>query len=171
MQRSNPSIDINLGGDELKEYFLLHLNKVFCAKQHLLLQLPRLAALAAFQDLKDALAETTVEIKRQLARMKDIFGSLNAEQAPDDCKGIKRLIDDVFEDIDLQRGSQRLQDMSIIYYLQNIESLQIASFQALKMAAVKFNNKEVNSLLDENFKEAQAERELLLLLSAKYLIN
>ena len=61
--------------------------------------------------------------------------------------------------------------MSIIYYLQNLESLEMASLHALQMAAIKFNNDDINELLKDNFQEAKTERAMLRLLTAKYLTS
>lgn len=61
--------------------------------------------------------------------------------------------------------------MSIIYYLQNLESLEMASFHALQMAAIKFNNDDINELLMDNFQEAKTEKAMLRLLTAKYLTS
>jgi ferritin-like metal-binding protein YciE len=168
MEHSNK---IDLGPQHLKEYFFIHLNKIYCAKQHLLERLPRLATLAGFKGLKDAIENSSSEIARQIGRMDEIYKELNEVHQPDSCKGFKSLIEEVFVDIDLHQGSQSLQDMSIIYYLQNIESLQMASLQALQLAAVRFGNEPVNALLQKNFSEAKAERELLVMLSAKYLTS
>jgi len=47
----------------------------------------------------------------------------------------------------------------------------MASFQILEMAAVKINNKQIVQLLQENYKEAKADRTLFLLISTKYISN
>jgi len=64
-----------------------------------------------------------------------------------------------------------LQDLSIIFYLQNIESVEMASFQILQMAAVKLHNSHINKLLKENYEEAKSDRVLLLLISSKYIVS
>lgn len=66
-------------------------------------------------------------------------------------------------------SNQRVRDMSIIFYLQNIESVEMASFQVLQMAAVKLKNRQIRQLLKENYDEAKADRTLLLLIAAKYI--
>jgi ferritin-like metal-binding protein YciE len=64
-----------------------------------------------------------------------------------------------------------LRDMSILFYLQNIESMEMASFQVLRIAAVKLKNKQIKQLLTENVDEAKESRTLLLLISAKYITS
>ncbi|RZJ87059.1 MAG: DUF892 family protein, partial [Chryseobacterium sp.] len=70
-----------------------------------------------------------------------------------------------------QQGEPELQDLSIIFYLQNIESVEMASFQVLQMAAVKLHNNHINKLLKDNYDEAKTDRTLLLLISSKYIIT
>ena len=82
-----------------------------------------------------------------------------------------KFIEDAFEAINEQSGESELRDLSIIFYLQNIESVEMASFQILQMAAVKLKNKHVDQLLKENYNEAKADRTLLLLISSKYITN
>jgi hypothetical protein len=47
--------------------------------------------------------------------------------------------------------------------------MEMASFQVLQMAAVKFKNKQIKQLIKENYDEAKADRTLLLLITAKYI--
>ena len=84
--------------------------------------------------------------------------------------GLAGLIDDAFEAIQ-QQGESELRDLSILFYLQNIESVEIASFQILRMAAVKIKNNQVSQLLKENYEAAKADRILFLLISTKYITN
>jgi ferritin-like metal-binding protein YciE len=53
--------------------------------------------------------------------------------------------------------------------MQNIESVEMASFQVLEMAAVKLKSKQIKQLIRENYDEAKADRTLLLLITAKYI--
>jgi ferritin-like metal-binding protein YciE len=61
--------------------------------------------------------------------------------------------------------------MAILFYLQNVESIEIASFQVLQMMAVKMKNAEILQLLKENLDEAKDDRMLLLLITAKYVTS
>ncbi|MES2275184.1 MAG: hypothetical protein V4592_04125 [Bacteroidota bacterium] len=61
--------------------------------------------------------------------------------------------------------------MAILIYMQNIESIEQASFQVLQMAAVKLRYQKISQLLKENHDESQEDRALLLLLTAKCLVS
>lgn len=161
---------INLGSDQLKRFFITHLDRIYAAKLHLITKLPLLAAEAQFADLKNAIEETIDGVQNQLARMQIIYTLLDAEVSDGSIRGLIGLVEDAFDAIKQQDGEAELQDLSIIFYLQNIESVEMASFQILRMAAVKLD-KQVSTLLKENYEEAKSDRALLLLISSKYIVN
>jgi ferritin-like metal-binding protein YciE len=162
---------IDLGSDRLKVFFIKHLDRIYGAKLHLVSKLPKLAGEAEFSDLKSAILETVQDVEKQLARMEMIYSLLDAEVSDGSIHGVTGLIQDAFEAIGEQTGEPELRDLSIIFYLQNIASVEMASFQILQMAAVKLRNKHISQLLKENYDEAKADRTLLLLISSKYISN
>lgn len=162
---------INLGSEKLKIFFIKHLDRIYAAKLHLVSKLPRLLDEVQFADLKQAISETVDDVEKQIARMEVIYTILDAEVNKGSIHGLTGLIEDAFEAINEQTQEPELRDLSIIFYLQNIESVEMASFQILQMAAVKLNNKHVNQLLKENYDEVKADRTLLLLISSKYITN
>jgi ferritin-like metal-binding protein YciE len=160
---------INLGSKKLKVFFVNHLNRIYYAKMHLVQWLPKLQDEVNFSDLRHAIRETVEDVEKQIARMELIYELLDAEISKGSINGLTGLVDDAFEAIREQAGEAELRDMSIIFYLQNIESVEMASFQVLQIAAVKLKNKQVIQLLKENYDEAKADRTLLLLIAAKYI--
>lgn len=160
---------IKLGSKKLKTFFIDHLNRIYSAKLHLIDRLPLLSNEAYFSDLQNAIAETVQNVEKQIARMEMIYALLDKEVAPANVLGLTSLVDDAFEAIQRQKGDAVLRDLSILFYLQNIESVEMASFQILQMAAVKIKNQQVVQLLKENYEEAKADRTLFLLISTKYI--
>ena len=59
--------------DELTQYFISHLNRIYCAKNQLVDKLPELADRSHFLDLKQAIEETVEIVQNQILRMKQIF--------------------------------------------------------------------------------------------------
>ncbi|MBD1386722.1 DUF892 family protein [Mucilaginibacter rigui] len=161
---------ITLGDKKLQIYFINNLDKIYQAKLHLVKHLPEIADEAHFTDLRHAILETLEDVERQLARMDIIYTMLDAENGKGNCNGLIGLVDDAFADIKLHSKEPALRDMSIAFYMQNIESMEMASFQVLEMAAVKLKNKQVKQLIKENYDEAKADRTLLLLITAKYVM-
>ncbi|MBL4676666.1 MAG: DUF892 family protein [Mucilaginibacter sp.] len=163
------SAKIDLGPEKLRTYFVRNLDKIYAAKNHLVKHLPTIAEEAHFSDLSHAIIETLEDVEKQIARMDIIYAMLDAERATGNCSGLEGLVDDAFEDIKLHGDDPELRDLSIAFYMQNIESVEMASFQVLEMAAVKLQHKQIKQLIRENYDEAKADRTLLLLITAKYL--
>ncbi|WP_413666728.1 DUF892 family protein [Mucilaginibacter sp. Mucisp86] len=162
---------ISLAKEELKSFFISHLNKIYAAKAHLVANLPVIAAEAHFKDLRHAITETVEDVEKQMARMELIFALLDSSIDPGNFGGLAGLVDDAFKDIKLHAKKHELRDMSILFYLHNIESMEMASFQILQIAAVKLKNNQIKQLIRENYDEAKADRTLMLLIAAKYVTS
>jgi len=160
---------IDLGPKKLRTYFINNLDKIYAAKTHLVKHLPEIADEAHFSDLRFAILETLEDVEKQLVRMDIIYTMLEAERSKGNFSGLAGLVDDAFEDIKLHSQESELRDLSIAFYMQNIESVEMASFQVLEMASVKLKNKQIKQLIKENYDEAKADRTLLLLITAKYI--
>lgn len=162
---------ISLPKQELKSFFISHLNKIYAAKAHLVSNLPQIANEAHFRDLRHAIIETIEDVEKQMARMEMIFALLDSNINPGNFGGLAGLVDDAFKDIKLHEKKHELRDMSILFYLHNIESMEMASFQILQIAAVKLKNNQIKQLIRENYDEAKADRTLMLLIAAKYITS
>lgn len=162
---------IQLGTEKLKAFFISHLDRIHSAKSHLIKKLPLLGKEAYFSDLQKAIAETVENVEKQIVRIAMIYTLLDEKVSEGNILGLTGMIDDAFQAIQQYTGEPELRDLSIIFYLQNIESVEMASFQILEMAAVKLKNKQITQLLQENYSEAKSDRMLFLLISAKYITN
>lgn len=157
--------------EKLLSYFTDHLNLIYCAKLHLVKQLPLMAEYAAFADLRNAILETCEDISKQILRMDEIYVILEAVYSPKNCATASGLLEDSFKAIAEKGEDPILRDLSILFYMQNIESIEVSSFKVLQMAAAVLQNKQVSQLMQENFDEAKEDRKLLVLINAKYLVN
>ena len=133
--------------------------------------LPHIADEIHFSDLREAIFETLHDVEKQIARMDIIYAILDVEPAKGNCNGLVGLVNDAFSDIKQHSQNPELRDLSIAFYMQNIESVEMASFQVLEMASVKLKNKQIKQLIKENYDEAKADRTLLLLITAKYITS
>lgn len=161
--------DINLSRVDLEEFFIHHLNKIYTAKTLLVSELPELMANAHFSDLREAMDHTIGEVKQQLARMDNIYEVLPIVHSRIHSQGLKGLIEDSFGEIKAHSSNPELRDMSILFYLHCIESIETASFQILEMASVKIKNSQVKELIKQNYEDARTDKTLYLLISAKYI--
>ena len=172
-ENNNPEENerISFDAEKLRFFFIQHLDKIYCAKLHLMTRLPDLLEQANFSDLKAAIIQTITHVEQEISRMEIMYTILDAEYSDCNGAGLKGLIEDAFLAIQKQGSDRELRDLSILFYLQNIESVEMASFQVLQMAAVKFKNKQIQTLLKENYEEAKADRTLFLLISGKYITS
>lgn len=160
-----------LADKNLRSFFIIHLNRIYAAKAHLVEKLPLLKNEVSFKDLEQAIQETVDDVSKQMARMELIYTLMDATISDGSINGLKGLVDDSFNAINELKNEQAIREMSIIFYLQVIENMEMASFQILQMTAVKLKNKQISQLLKENYDEAKADRTLLLLIAAKYLAS
>jgi len=70
---------IKIGPDNLRAFFIDHLNRIYSAKVHLVQRLPEIAGLANFTDLRDAILETTEAVRKQIVRMGEIFEVMESQ--------------------------------------------------------------------------------------------
>lgn len=160
---------ISLDKEDLIEFFIHHLNKIYSAKTHLLKRLPEILYEAHFSDLEEAIFETIKVVENQRKRMETIYSLMDAERNEGSIGGLTGLIDDSFDEIKSHQNNHELRDMSIMFYMTNIEATEMASFQILQLLAVKIGKEKIKQLIKENFDDAQADKALLLLITSKYL--
>lgn len=168
-EKNRPTGGMQLGSKKLREFFLKHLNIVYAIKMHLMERLPDLSAEIHYQDPYQAMQESLEDIEKQVARMGTIFELLDAPITPNFGGVNTSMIDDAYASIKHYKDEPELQDLAILFYLQNIEGTEMSSFQVLQMAAVKMKNPQVQQLIRENYDEAKADRTLILLIASKYL--
>ena len=153
---------------KLKQFFLDHLDRIYCAKSHMTDSFSAIAKQAHFSDLYLAIMETVDDVKRQICRMDEIYALLGTQCNNSSCGGMIGMLAEAVIDINEITDDVLLRDMAILFYLQNIESIETASFQVLQIIAKKFNNPQVSQLLKENFDEADDDRGLLIIITGKY---
>jgi ferritin-like metal-binding protein YciE len=159
-----------LAADKLKSFFLAHLNRIYCSKSHLAERFPDLALNAHFSDLKHVVNETLEDVEKQIARMGEIYVLLDAQYSFEKCNGLIGMIEEAYDAIHEQNDSE-MRDLAILFYLQHIDSVEMSSFKALQMIALKLKDKQVEQLLLENFDDAKNDRALLVAITQKYLNN
>jgi len=155
--------------EELTPFFITHLNRIYCAKSELIDKLPQLARQAHFLDLKQAIDETVEVVENQVKRMREIFILLDAFYTYEACTGLIGLLDEAFQSIGPQAGKPVMRDFSILFYMQNIESIEAVSFKIMLLTAERMNNPQVAQLVRECYDEANEDRMLFKEITAKYI--
>ena len=166
-QPRNPTND--LSSDELRHFFISHLNRIYCAKSQLAEKLPELAKRTFFLDLQQAIEETVEIVENQLARIKEIYIRFDAFYHPESCSGLVGILDEAFQSIGSPGESPGLRDLSVLFYMQNIESIEIASFKMMLLVSDQLEEKAITQLLRECYDEAIEDKVLFNAITANYL--
>ncbi|MGN6640504.1 MAG: DUF892 family protein [Mucilaginibacter sp.] len=159
----------NLNPAELKRFFISHLNRIYCAKSQLVDKLPLIGQRSHFRDLQQAINETVEVVRTQIERLKDIYVQLHTVYTPESCVGLVGFLDEAFQSIGPPLDSPPLRDLSILFYMQNIESIEIASFRIMIGVADKLEEPAVVQLLKECYDEARDDKALFKAIAEHYL--
>lgn len=166
MQRS-PTL--KLSQQEYRHFLISHLHRIYCAKNELVEKLPIIGKRAHFLDLQQAITETVDIVRQQIRRMKDIYILLDSYYQHESCIGLIGILDEAFQSIGTPGEGPALQDLSILFYMQHIESIEIASFKTLLMVAHEYQQPDIEQLLVECYDEAQEDKALFTAIMANYL--
>lgn len=154
---------------ELRRFFLSHLNRIYCAKLQLLERLPELGRRSHFLDLRQAIDESIEIVGNQLGRMREIYILLDAFYQPESCVGLIGILDEAFQSIGTAADSPSMGDLSLLFYMQNIESIEMSAFKMMILVASKIGVTDIEQLLTECFDEAKDDKLLLKQITANYL--
>jgi ferritin-like metal-binding protein YciE len=166
-QPRNPSKE--LSREELRHFFISHLNRIYCAKSQLIEKLPELGKRSHFLDLQQAISETVEIVQNQIMRMKQVYIMLDAWYQPESCVGLVGILDEAFQSIGSPEDSPALRDLSILFYMQNIESIEMASFKVMILVADKLAEVGIAQLLLECYDEAREDKILFKEITENYL--
>jgi ferritin-like metal-binding protein YciE len=166
MALRNP--DQALDQQELHYFFISHLNRIYCAKSQLVEKLPEIGKRSYYTDLQQAIEETVEIVQNQISRMKEIYIRLDSYYKPESCVGLVGILDEAFQSIGNPRGNAGIRDLSILFYMQNIESIEMASFKMMILVADKLEQHDVAQLLLECYDEAKDDKMLLKAITANY---
>jgi ferritin-like metal-binding protein YciE len=154
---------------ELRQFFVNHLNRIYCAKSQLVDKLPELGRRSTFLDLRQAIDETVAIVKLQIRRMRQIYIALDETYQPESCIGLVGILDEAFQSIGIPGETAALCDFSILFYMQNIESIEMSSFKVMILVAEKLAEPGVSQLLLECYDEAREDKILFKEITGKYL--
>jgi ferritin-like metal-binding protein YciE len=161
--------DMKLDDAALTKLFLKQLDNIYCIKKHLLDILPRLADKASFPALKDAILENIDQIKIQVLRMDIIYKIYHAKYRQHNCIGIKTMSLEAYIAAKVDEQTPVERDLALLIHLQITESVEMAYFNVLRNIADNISNKEVVTLLDQNFDTAITSKKMYELIAKEYI--
>lgn len=123
--------------DLLKKVFIDQLSILYCAKNHLTASIPAFIDKSTFKNLKLALAEDLDDTNTQMVCIKNIFHQLQTSAITGNCLGMDVLIKEAHNQVHYNRDNFFESDMSIIYYMNVIENMQVGAGRILNLIASK----------------------------------
>ena len=126
-----------LSPKDIKSSFIKELSILYSAKRHLITCLPKFVSQATFSNLKLALAEDLEETKMQLSSLRSIFQKMGQPAVTDDCLGMNAIIAEAEKQVNFSEDDFYSSDMSIIFYMNVIENLQIGACRVLHIISSK----------------------------------
>jgi len=154
---------------ELKHLFIHQLNRVNCTKGYLIRNLPLLEKVASFRAMKLAIMEDLDDVKKQQARIDEMYELLGSRPSDEGCEVIKSVLEEAFNLGNNAGKSTIINDMDIILYMQLIENIELTSFRMLKLISEFLGNDQVKQMVTECFDENIDNVKLFTLISAEYL--
>ena len=145
---------------QLKILFLEQLNRAYCAKSHLIERFSEFNGYSKLRAIEYRIAETRQHAEFQLIKMEKIFALLETSYSFEKCQDQINYAENVFNEIFNNYQDHFRQDLSILFYLHAIESIEQGALQLLDIIAIKINQPEITLLLKELKSEGQSGRKL-----------
>lgn len=154
---------------DVKKLFIHQLNRINCTKGYLIRNLPPLAEMASFRNMKLAIMEAHDDAKKQQSRVDEIYKQLDSEPSDEGCEVIKAVMEEAYHFGKHNGLTKIMNDMDIILYMRLIENINLTSFNMLKMINQFIGNDRVTQLLSECCDENADNDKLFKLISEEYL--
>lgn len=155
--------------DTLQKLFVNELQDLYHAEKQLLKALPKMAAGASSDELKDAFETHLKETEVQVDRLEEVFELIGEKPKTKVCHGMQGLIEEGSEILE-EEGEDSVLDAGIIVAAQKVEHYEIAAYGSLRTFAELLGQTEAVELLQTSLDEESAADELLSNL-AKEIVN
>jgi len=141
--------DVQIDDMLLKKTFLEHLNYIYFGKQHLISFFNEVKSIAKLNVLKHAIQEGIDDTESQIKQMDEIYSAIAETPSQTSTLGIKAMTLEAYI-ATIKAGKTPLEkDVFILFYLQQIEGIEITYFKVLKNLAKAIGYS--NSFLDQPF--------------------
>ncbi len=141
--------DVQIDDTLLKKTFLEHLNYIYFGKQHLISFFNEVKSIAKLNVLKQAIQEGIDDTESQIKQMDEIYSAIAETPSQTSTLGIKAMTLEAYI-ATIKAGKTPLEkDVFILFYLQQIEGIEITYFKVLKNLAKAIGYS--SSFLDQPF--------------------
>ena len=145
---------------KLDDLFHDTLKDIYYAEKKILRALPKMAKAAQNPDLKAAFEKHHGETEEQVARLEQVFASIDEKPQGKKCAAIEGILDEGKEIMDEYKGSPAL-DAGLISAAQAVEHYEITRYGTLATWADELGNSEGAELLKATLNEEESTDEAL----------
>jgi ferritin-like metal-binding protein YciE len=142
----------------LKDVLQEQLEDLYSAETQLVTALPKMGQAATHDELKTAFREHLEETKGHVTRVQDALGELGGSTTGEECKGMKGLIAEGEEVIQMT-GDSTAKDAAIIAAAQRVEHYEMAAWGTVRQLAKECGFDGIEDLADQTLdEESQADK-------------
>jgi ferritin-like metal-binding protein YciE len=144
----------------LQDVFKEQVEDLYSAETQLVEALPKLAAAASNDELKQAFSHHLEETRGHVQRLQQIFGDAGIGTPSEHCEGMEGLIKEGDEIVQAQ-GDPAAKDAALIAAAQRVEHYEIAAYGTARTLADELGFDDAKELLDQTLDEESDADKLL----------
>ncbi len=141
--------------DTMQDLLIAELRDIYSAEKQILKALPKMAKAAESSALKKAFTSHLTETKGHVARLEQIFKSLEKRPGGKKCKGMEGLLKEGSEMCE-EDGEDAVRDAGIISAAQRVEHYEIAAYGCAIAFAESLGENKIAGLLKQTRDEEEA---------------
>ena len=149
-----------MGFNSLQDVLQEQLEDLHSAESQLVEALPKMAQAAHHDQLREAFENHLEETRGHLKRVEEALGELGVSHPTEVCKGMKGLIAEGEEMIEVQ-GDPVAKDAGLIAAAQRVEHYEIAGYGTARQLAGDCGYDGIKDLMDQTLDEESAADKLL----------
>ena len=143
--------------DSLNSLFIEELKDIYNAEKQIVTALPKMAKAASSPDLAQAFTNHLEESKGHVARLEQIFQSLDLPARGKKCKGMEGLLEEGKEILEEKSdGDESVLDAALISAAQRVEHYEMAAYGCLRSYAELLGHNDIVRLLEQTLQEEEA---------------
>lgn len=168
MDKPYLSANTKLDESALEKLLLDNLNNTYCFLLQFEQVLPDLAKDACFGDLENAIDELLTEVKLQISRLLEIFNQLGAKpnNENNDIEQSLSNYNTIFLD---ESKDNLLTDLSIVFFLKRILSIEKSYFSTLKLILGSLNDIHTKQSVQYCLDECEDNLIIFVLIAKEYM--
>jgi ferritin-like metal-binding protein YciE len=155
--------------ETLRDLYIAELKDLYSAENQLLEALPKMAKAASSPQLKKAFETHRRQTEQHIARLEEVFQTLDARPGGKHCKGMEGLVEEG-EEMIKEKADADVKDAALISAAQRVEHYEIAGYGTVRTYAQTLGENNHAQILQKTLDE-EAETDELLTQIAESTVN